>query len=90
MAITKLQTQKEIDDLIESHKVNLKFIEKSFGFKKQTITLPKFMWDRILTELLSSSVFCERLSMNNHNTKDQVEWDTELMMGIEELKKKLK
>ena len=89
-----LKTQKEIDDHIESHKVSLKTFEKTFGFKKKTITLPTFMWDRILTELSTSSVFCDRLMADEYGggfgfPKDQVEWDTELMMGIEALKKKL-
>lgn len=52
------------------------------------------MWERILGELSTSSVFCGRLDLDDHDnygfTKDQVEWDTELIMGIEQLKKKLK
>ena len=89
-----LKTQKEIDETIESHKVSLKTFEKTFGFKKKTITLPAFMWDRILSELSTSSVFCGRLwAQENGNgyplDKELVEWDTELMMGIEQLKKKL-
>jgi hypothetical protein len=89
----KLKTQQEVDDHIERHKVELKSFEKSFGYKKMTITLPTFMWDRILGELLTSSVFSDRLYIDDHDTygidKDQVEWDTELIMGIELLKKKL-
>jgi hypothetical protein len=89
-----LKTQKEIDDHIETHKVSLKTFEKTFGFKKKTITLPTFMWDRILAELSVSSVFCGRLSAEEYEgsiglPKDQVEWDTELMMGIELFKTKL-
>ena len=89
-----LKTQKEIDDHIESHKVSLKTFEKTFGFKKKTITLPTFMWDRILAELSTSSVFCGRLIADEYGggfglDKDQVEWDTELMMGIELFKTKL-
>ena len=89
-----LKTKKEIDDHIESHKVSLKTFEKTFGYKKKTITLPTFMWDRILDELSVSSVFCDRLVADEYGggfglSKDQVEWDTELMMGIEALKKKL-
>ena len=52
------------------------------------------MWDRILTELSTSSVFCGRLWAEEYEggfglPTDQIEWDTELMMGIELLKKKL-
>jgi hypothetical protein len=90
-----LKTQQEIDDCIESHKVSLKSFEKTFGYKKKTITLPTFMWDRILSELSTSSVFCGRLSAEEYEggfgfPKDLVKWDTELMMGIEQLQKKLK
>lgn len=92
--MAKLKTQQEVDDHIERHKVSLKSFEKSFGYKKKTITLPTFMWDRMLSELSTSSVFCGRLYIDDHDTygidKDQIEWDTELMMGIELLKKKLK
>jgi len=91
----RLKTQQEIDNHIESHKVNLKSFEKTFGYKKKTITLPTFMWDRILTELSTSSVFCGRLWAEEYEggyglPKDQIEWDTELMMGIEQLQNKLK
>jgi hypothetical protein len=89
----KLKTQKEIDDHIENHKVSLKSFEKTFGFKKKTITLPTFMWIRILNELSTSSVFCGRLSDDGTGfgiDKDMIEWDVELMMGIEQLQKKLK
>jgi len=89
----KLKTQQEVDEHIERHKVSLKSFEKSFGYKKKTITLPTFMWDRMLVELSTSSVFCGRLLIGDYDTygidKDQVEWDTELIMGIELLKKKL-
>ena len=89
----KLKTQQEVDDYIERHKEKLNSFEKSFGYKKKTITLPIFMWDRILGELLTSSVFSDRLYIDDHDTygidKDQAEWDTELIMGIELLKKKL-
>ncbi len=89
----KLKTQQEVDDHIERHKMSLKSFEKSFGYKKKTITLPTFMWKRMLVELSTSSVFCDRLHIDSYDTygidKDQVEWDTELIMGIELLKKKL-
>ena len=88
----RLKTQQEIDNHIESHKVSLKSFEKTFGYKKKTITLPTFMWERILGELSTSSVFCGRLEDDGTGygiNKDMVEWDTELMMGIELLKKKL-
>ena len=88
----RLKTQQEVDEHIERHKVSLKSFEKSFGYKKKTITLPIFMWDRMLTELSTSSVFCGRLCLEENGyplDKDQIEWDTELMMGIELLKKKL-
>jgi DNA polymerase III delta subunit len=89
-----LHTQQQVDDHIENHKASLKTFEKSFGFKKKTITLPTFMWQRMLTELSTSSVFSDRLYITIHDNygipKDQVEWDTELMMGIEQLQKKLK
>ena len=61
-----LKTKKEIDDHIESHKVSLKTFEKTFGYKKKTITLPTFMWDRILDELWS----IKRPSGMGHRTYD--------------------
>lgn len=87
-----LKTQTDIDNHIENHKVSLKNFEKTYGFKKQSITLPKFMWDRIILELSTSSVFCDRLTDNTGYgiPKDQIEWDTELMIAIEALQKKLK
>jgi hypothetical protein len=89
----RLKTQQEVDDHIERHKVSLKSFEKSFGYKKKTITLPTFMWDRMLVELSTSSVFCGRLHIEDYDTygieKEMAEWDTELIMGIELLKKKL-
>ncbi len=89
----KLMTQKDVDDHIIKHHMSLKTFDKTFGFKKKTITLPTFMWDRILTELKTSSVFCGRLVVGDYDyglEKTQVEWDTELIMGIESLEKKLK
>ena len=88
-----LKTQKEIDDHIINHKDNLKKLEKTFGFKKKSITLPTFMWIKILNELQTSAVFSGRLSVDCTGyglTKDAVEWDTELVMAIELLENKLK
>lgn len=88
----RYKTQEEIDNHIEKHKLSLKNFEKSYGFKKQSITLPKFMWERMLSELLTSSVFCGRLSDHTGYgfDKDEIEWNTELMMAIEALEKKVR